>query len=85
MPDKKVLEIKNLKVAFRQKGNKLLNIIRGVDISLYEGQIVGIVGESGSGKSVTTKSLMNVNFGTKTACDSYQVFGEKFASYDKVD
>lgn len=85
MSDKKVLEIKNLKVSFRQKGKRLLNIIRGVDISLYEGQIVGIVGESGSGKSVTTKSFMNVNFGTKTTCDSYQVFDQQFDSFEKAN
>lgn len=85
MSNQKVLEIKNLKVSFKQKGKRLLNIIRGVDISLYEGQIVGIVGESGSGKSVTTKSFLNVNFGTKTTCDSYQVFDKQFDEYEKVD
>ena len=86
MKKKIVLEIKNLKVAFKQKGKKeLLNIIRGIDISLYEGQIIGIVGESGSGKSVTTKALMNVNFGANTKCDSFEVLGQKYDDYKTID
>ncbi|MDR1043396.1 MAG: dipeptide/oligopeptide/nickel ABC transporter permease/ATP-binding protein [Clostridiales Family XIII bacterium] len=35
--------------------------VRGVDIDIYPGEIVGLVGESGSGKSMTAKSIMRLN------------------------
>ncbi len=66
--DNLLLDVKNLKVYFKSK-KKLINIVRGVDLSINRGQIIGIVGESGSGKSVTTKSLLNINFGAETMVD----------------
>ncbi|MCK5867625.1 MAG: ABC transporter ATP-binding protein [Mycoplasmataceae bacterium] len=86
MKRKLVLQIKDLKVSFKRKNKKeLLDIIRGIDISLYEGQIIGIVGESGSGKSVSTRALMNVNSGAITSCESFEVLGKKYDSYKKID
>ena len=35
-------------------------VIRGVDLHLETGQIVGIIGESGSGKSVLLKTMLNL-------------------------
>lgn len=80
-----VLKISNLKVTFKNK-KKQINIIRGVDIKLRQGDIVGIVGESGSGKSVTTKSLLNVNGSAAlTSCDSFQLFDKEYTSYEGVN
>jgi ABC-type glutathione transport system ATPase component len=55
----KLLEVKNLKVSFRQEG-KQVNTINGVSFSLNYGETLGIVGESGCGKSVTSLSIMGL-------------------------
>ena len=74
---KPVLNIKNLKVAFSRidtSTNKLVDrfihrshhidlILKSINLSVYEGEILGLVGESGCGKSVTVKSIFGmVNF-----------------------
>ncbi len=51
-----LLEIKNLYVDFRQ-GEKTIEAVRGANLKVYEGEILGLVGESGSGKSVTALSV----------------------------
>jgi len=35
-------------------------VVRGVDLTVYPGETVGIVGESGSGKSLTIRSLLGL-------------------------
>ncbi len=57
--NKNILEIRNLKTSFI-KGQDQFKVIRGVDLEVKKGEILGIVGESGSGKSVTMKSLMSI-------------------------
>ena len=53
---KSMLEIKEMHTSFKTvKG--WVEAIRGVDLHIEEGEILGIVGESGSGKSVTMKSV----------------------------
>ena len=56
-----LLNVKNLNVSFNVTRKKIIRIVRGVDLKILKGQIVGLVGESGSGKSVTSKALMNLN------------------------
>ena len=56
-----LLDVKNLQVSFRLNRKKVIQIVRGVDLKIRRGQIVGLVGESGSGKSVTSKSILNIN------------------------
>ncbi len=56
-----LLNVKNLSVSFKTGRKKIINIVRGVDLKILKGQIVGLVGESGSGKSVTSKALLNIN------------------------
>lgn len=56
---KQILEVKQMHTSFRtSKG--LVEAIRGIDLHVQEGEILGIVGESGSGKSVTMKSVMGL-------------------------
>ena len=56
---KPILEIKGMRTSFKTtKG--WVEAIRGVDLHVEEGEILGIVGESGSGKSVTMKSVMGL-------------------------
>lgn len=56
-----LLEVKNLQVSFKLGRKKVIRIVRGVNLKIWRGQIIGLVGESGSGKSVTSKSLLNIN------------------------
>ncbi|MCU9933469.1 ABC transporter ATP-binding protein [Mycoplasmopsis cynos] len=70
-----LLEVKNLKVSFRLKRNKYINIVRGIDIEIKRGEIIGIVGESGSGKSVTSKSFLNINDNAFMTADKMEIDG----------
>ncbi len=51
-----VVEIKELRLFF-QNGAHKEDVLRGIDLSLYPGETLGIVGESGSGKSLTALAL----------------------------
>ncbi|QJG66714.1 ABC transporter ATP-binding protein [Mycoplasma phocoeninasale] len=73
MPDNKILEVRNLHVSFLQGRKKSIHIVRGIDLDVYRGQIVGLVGESGSGKSVTSKTLINVNENGIISSDKIQI------------
>ena len=54
-----ILSAKNVNIQFDLRG-KVLHAIRGIDLDLYQGEVLAIVGESGSGKSVFTKSFMGL-------------------------
>ena len=57
--DNNILNVKNLQTVFHTpKGD--VKAIRGIDINVSQGEILGIVGESGSGKSVCMKSVMRI-------------------------
>lgn len=59
MDNNTVLDISNLKVSFRND-NSFVQVLRGVDVKLTRGEILGILGESGSGKTVTASSLLRL-------------------------
>ena len=59
MSQNTVLEIKDLEVElYSEKGS--LPVIDKVNLSIKEGEIVGIVGESGCGKSMLASAIMNL-------------------------
>jgi len=50
-----VIEIKNLRKSY-QTGNSTLEVLKGIDVEIEEGELVSIMGSSGSGKS----TLLNI-------------------------
>jgi len=54
-----LLEIRNLTVEFGPVG-KAFAAVKGVDMTLDRGELLGVVGESGSGKSVSMLALMGL-------------------------
>ncbi|WP_280527252.1 ABC transporter ATP-binding protein [Clostridium sp. BJN0001] len=53
---KKIIEMKNICKSFYVGEENQLNILKGIDITVNEGEFVSIIGSSGSGKS----TLMNI-------------------------
>src|SRR6476660_10594014 len=51
MADPLLLEVKGVRQAFPKAGGRELVVLDGLDMTLKEGEIVGLVGRSGSGKS----------------------------------
>lgn len=60
-----ILEVKNLSVDFHTDGG-VVHAVRGADITVRDGGILGLVGESGSGKSVTSLAVLRL-LGTSRA------------------
>jgi len=54
-----LLQLKNLRTTFPTKRG-LVTAVNGVNLTLREGEIVGLVGESGCGKSVTLLSILGL-------------------------
>jgi dipeptide transport system ATP-binding protein len=54
-----LLEIKNLSVNFPTRAG-VVHAVEGVDLTVDEGEVLGIVGESGSGKSVSALAVMGL-------------------------
>ncbi|MEE2745165.1 MAG: ATP-binding cassette domain-containing protein, partial [Bdellovibrionota bacterium] len=52
---KSVIEIKNLCVNFQH-----INAVKNINLTIPEGETLGLVGESGSGKSVTSLAVMGL-------------------------
>lgn len=55
-----ILTMTNLHVTIQAKKRPALPILKGIDLHIPKGKVVGIVGESGSGKSIAMKSLMDI-------------------------
>jgi ABC-type dipeptide/oligopeptide/nickel transport system ATPase component len=54
-----VLSIRDLCVTFDTPLGQL-EAVRGVDIDVHAGEMMGVVGESGSGKSVTSTVIVSI-------------------------
>ncbi len=73
MTKKALLEVSNLVREF-PAGESTVQILKGIDLTIYEGELVAIVGQSGSGKS----TLMNIlGCLDRPTSGSYQVNGRE--------
>src|SRR5690348_10562352 len=53
-----LVEIKGLNIRFT--GERTVHAVNDLDLTLGEGEVLGLLGESGSGKSVTLRALMRL-------------------------
>ncbi|MEV3854513.1 dipeptide ABC transporter ATP-binding protein [Streptomyces sp. NPDC050095] len=67
-----LLEVTDLHVEFDGKA-----AVRGVDLSLERGQVLGLVGESGSGKSATALALLGLLPGNASVRGSVRLDGQE--------
>ena len=54
-----LLSVRGLSTSFFTHVGEM-KAVRGIDLDISKGEVVGIVGESGSGKSVTARSIMGI-------------------------
>jgi peptide/nickel transport system ATP-binding protein/oligopeptide transport system ATP-binding protein len=58
-PAPPLLDVRNLVTEFRSETGTV-RAVKGVDLTVHQGETVAVVGESGSGKSVTSLSVMRL-------------------------
>lgn len=62
-----ILELKNLDVFYQEKTSGLFGkkykrqVVKNLNLDVYEGELMGIVGESGCGKSTLAKTIVGLN------------------------
>jgi peptide/nickel transport system ATP-binding protein len=71
-----VVEIRDLHVTFKTEDG-LVSAIRGVDMDVRAGEVLGIVGESGSGKTVTMLAVLGLLPRNATVTGSVKYRGEE--------
>ena len=57
--NERILEVQNLRVEFKIRQG-IARVIHSLNISLHQGETLGIVGESGCGKSMTALAIMRL-------------------------
>ncbi len=77
-----VLSISDLTVGFAQ-GGTVTPAVKGISLTVGEGETVAIVGESGSGKSVTALSTVDLLPGSAQVTGSIQYQGEELVGADE--
>src|SRR5262245_46847413 len=76
-----VLELSDLRVSF-PTDDGLVQAVRGVDLVVHEGELVGVVGESGSGKSVSFLAVMGLLPKSARITGSAKVHGQELVGVD---
>ncbi|TPK73601.1 ABC transporter ATP-binding protein [Mesorhizobium sp. B2-4-15] len=63
--DKRLLQIRDLRIE-AMVGDTILEIVKGVDLDLDRGEVIGLIGESGAGKSTIGLAAMGfARYGTR--------------------
>jgi oligopeptide/dipeptide ABC transporter ATP-binding protein len=75
-PGERVLEVRDLSVTFKTEDGPVY-AVRGINLDLNAGEVLGIVGESGSGKSVTMLATLGLLPRTATITGSAKFRGEE--------
>lgn len=79
-----LLDVKGLTAAVRTK-HGTIPLLRGVDINVRRGEILGLVGETGAGKSITARAILGLlAAGVEQSFDSYIFDNRRLASIEKV-
>jgi len=73
-----VLEVSGLKRSFEQAG-VVIEVLRGVDLSVAQGEIVGLLGPSGAGKSTLLQAVGLLEGGFE---GSIRILGEEASRLD---
>ncbi|RTZ69195.1 MAG: hypothetical protein DSZ21_00305 [Tenericutes bacterium] len=61
MTNELIAQIINFRLSFVSKPTKTYKeVIRGMDLDIYKGEVLGIVGESGVGKSVLALAMQGI-------------------------
>lgn len=60
VPAKPLIDIRNLRVTFPAGGDAPRDVLKGIDLSVGPGEILGLVGESGAGKTTLARSILGV-------------------------
>jgi peptide/nickel transport system ATP-binding protein len=71
-----LLEVRGLDVAFDGPAGPI-RVVRGLDLHLAAGEVLGVVGESGSGKSVAMRAILGLLPGTARIAGSVRLLGEE--------
>ncbi len=73
-----LMQVNGLIKEFRA-GEQIIRVLHGIDLSIYQGEMVAIIGQSGSGKS----TLMNIlGCLDKASAGDYQIFGKSVSRLD---
>jgi len=76
-----MIELKGIRKVY-QMGGEPLEVLRGVDLSVREGEFVAIMGPSGSGKSTLMHILGLLD---RPSAGSYKLFGREISELDDVE
>jgi peptide/nickel transport system ATP-binding protein len=71
------LSLRQLRLSLPIDG-QIVDLIRGIDLELHAGEIVGLVGESGCGKSLTANALLGLlpNASARLQAERFVINGE---------
>jgi peptide/nickel transport system ATP-binding protein len=79
-----LLELHGLTVEFGERAHRT-RVLRGVNLSVDRGEMMGIVGETGAGKSMTVRALLGlVDPRARVAMQSYTFDGEDVSRADRL-